>query len=258
MKDKYTIFIVTVGITYFVLYTYLFSNMQFWITDIFHCYKVMDFADYLKDHIHIFFYIFLFFFMSFYIIKMLYFVFIEIFKLKDLKNYINLLKVKQYKNVIIINTEEKLAFNFLNKIVISTSILKDNDKQEKKSIFLHEKGHLINKDSYKMLLANLLLSLFPAFIKNKLTKNYILSLETKADKYASKFIGNLKLAKSLLKIKTFYSYQPMMNNFTEERLKILLENGEVKIPKIIHILIIVLLTSLFISIIYKTCLCGIM
>jgi len=258
MKNKYTLFLLFTGFLYFALYVFLFTNMQFWTLDIVHCFKIMPFGDYIKDHIHIYFFIFLFFVMSFYILKMIYMAVKEVFRVYTLKKYINLLKIKEIKNLMIINTEEKIAFNFFNKVIISNSILKTLNKNERKSIFLHEKGHLLNKDSYKMLLSNLMLSLFPDFIKNRLYRSYILTLETNADKYASMFIDKFQVAKSLLKMKTINAVYPMMNNFTEERLKTLLEENNVKIPKLVHILIVLILSVIFSTIIYKTCLCGIM
>jgi Zn-dependent protease with chaperone function len=258
MKDKYTLFLLFTGFLYFVLYEFLFENMQFWTTDVVHCYKIMPFVEYLKDHLHIYFFMFLFFVMSFYILKTVYIAVKEIFRIYTLKKHINLLKLKKIKNLIIINTEEKLAFNFFNKIIISNSILKSLNKKERKSIFLHEKGHLLNKDGYKMLLSNLILSLFPKFIKNMLYKSYILTLEINADRYASMFIDKFQIAKSLLNMKTAQAHYPMMNNFTEERLKTLLEENDIKIPKTVHLIIIFILTLIFFTIFYKTCLCGIM
>ncbi|WP_297454506.1 M48 family metalloprotease [Persephonella sp.] len=258
MRDKYTLFILLIGTIYLSIYLFLLKNVQLWLIDAVHCFKVMNLKEYLINHIHIFVFIVLFLLMSAFITKTLYVGLHETLRFHELKKYINLLKIKEYKNIVIIDTQQDIAFNYLNKIVISHTILKNLSKEDKKSIFLHEKGHLINKDSYKMLLSSLMLSLFPNFIKNRLTKSYILNLETKADKYALNFINNLQLAKSLLKIKTSNSYQPMMSNFTEERLKVLLENKKIGIPIIANLLIITLLCILFFSFIYKTCFCGIM
>ena len=258
MRDKFTGFIAIIGTLYIALYVYLTMNIQMWLIDVVHCFKVMEFKVYLIDHINIFFYIALFFFMSFYISKMLYILFKELYRFYTLNKYISILKIKRLKNILVIDTEEKLAFNFLNKIVISKSILDNFSGEERKSIFWHEKGHLINGDSYKILFSNLILSLFPEKIKNTILKSYILFLETNADRFALKFIDTVNLAKSLLKFKSSTSLNPMMNNFTEDRLKTMLEGNDIQIPKFIHILIILITAVIFVSIIYKTCLCGIM
>lgn len=116
-----------------------------------------------------------------------------------------------------------------------------------------------NKDSFKLVFANFIFKLFPDFIKKYIKKSYILFLETKADRYALNFIDAKFLANTLLKFKTLSSYsQPMMNNFTEERIKNLFEEENIKLPKVIHLIVLLILITLFIAIIYKTCFCGIM
>ena len=131
-------------------------------------------------------------------------------------------------------------------------------KVEKKSVFLHEKGHLISRDNYKIIFTKAGLALFPNFIRENLLKRYILFLETKADKYASRYINKTDLAKTILHLKSAESYHPMINNFTEERLKVLLQEKNVTIPLTVYMVITFLLSFfLFISI-YKTCFCGAM
>ncbi|RUM50312.1 MAG: hypothetical protein DSY47_01990 [Hydrogenothermus sp.] len=251
-------FLLLVSFLYFYLFFKLVSNLKFWIADLQNCYKVMQLKWFLIEHINIFFYMFLFLVMGFYITKAIFTFIFSLKKLFEIKRSIFLLKIKQFKNVIVIDYPSIVAFNFLNKIVLSNKIFKKLNKKERKTVFLHEKGHLNSLDSFKLFFADILLSLFPNFLKEKIFKIFVLASEENADRFATKIVGKKALADTLLNVVSLNSSYPLMNNFTQERLKLLLEEEDVKIPKYIWLIYIFLISILFLLIYYKTCLCGAM
>jgi len=251
-------FLLLLSFLYLFLFFKLATNIRLWILDLQSCYKVMQLNWFLVEHINIFFYIFLFSVMGFYITKTVFIFISSLKRLFEIKKIIGLLKIKQFKNLVIIDYPSVVAFNFLNKIILSGEIFNKLNKKERKTVFLHEKGHLSSMDSLKLFIVDVLLSLFPEFLKRKIFKVFMLASEENADKFASKVVGKKTLANTLLNVVALNSYYPLMNNFTQERLKILLEEKDVKIPKYIWIIYILLISILFLLIYYKTCLCGAM
>ncbi len=251
-------FILFSSFLYLYLFSYLISNLELWIFDLQSCYKVMSLSWFLTEHINIFFYLALFLVMSFFLVRTLFIFGIKLKKLVDINKNINLLKVKKIRNLVIIDYPSVVAFNFLNKIILSKEIFNKLNKKERKTIFLHEKGHLKSLDSLKMLIADILLSLFPNWIKQKVLDAFILSSEKNADKFAINFVGKKTLANTLINVVSLNTVYPLMNNFTQERLKLLIEEKDVKIPKYIWIVYIFFVVVFFLLIYYKTCLCGAM
>ncbi len=258
MINRYTFFTFLLGIVYIGLYIVLLVNTNLWINDLVNCFKKMDFFEYFIDHLNIMLFLALALIMSVYISKALYTGFKEIYKLYLLNRFIDVLKIKKFKNLVVIDTDENLAFNLFNKIVVSDKVLKHFDKKSKKSIFLHEKGHLLNKDSYKLLITNIIFSLFPKSLTEKFSKFFVLKVELEADKYATKFVDKIEFAKTLIKFKSFQSSYPMMNGFTEERLKLLLENKDVPLPKLLPITFFSILFIILLTVIFNICICGLM
>ncbi len=257
MKDKYIFLILLAAVAYITLFIYLADNISFWLEDEKRCFEVMEFWSFIKNHTHIFLFQLLFVLMGFQLLKSLYTGLIEIKRLKELSKVVELLKVKTYKNLVVIDTNEKIAFNLLDKIIVSKPVL-SMSKSEKRSIFFHEKGHLLSRDSFKIIFAKIGLLLFPNFIREKLLKRYVLFLEANADRYASRYVKKTDLAKTILQLKSTNSYYPMANNFTEERLKVLLEGKTLPVPWSVYVLIGFLLAFFILVLLYKTCFCGVM
>ncbi|HIE58828.1 MAG TPA: hypothetical protein EYH43_05690 [Persephonella sp.] len=260
MKKNNIIFSFLLLVSFFYIYLFfkLASYLEFWIIDLQNCYKVMKLNWFLIEHINIFFYIFLFLVMGFYITKAVFTFIFSLKKLLEIKRNIFLLKIKQFKNIIVIDYPSIVAFNFLNKIVLSNKIFKKLNKKERKTIFLHEKGHLNSLDSFKLFFTDILLTLFPNFLKEKIFRIFVLASEENADKFATKIVGKKVLADTLLNVVSLNSSYPLMNNFTQERLKLLLEDKDVKVPKYIWFIYIFFISILLLLVYYKTCLCGAM
>ncbi|NPA52342.1 MAG: M48 family metalloprotease [Aquificae bacterium] len=258
MKNKLFFLMVFLISTYVYIYFLLISNLESWIVDIKSCFKVMEKADFFIEHTNVFFYLILFGFMSFSVLKVFIKAFLELKKAFLLKNSINLLKIKSYKNIIIINFPKPVAFNFLDKIVLSSTILKGLSKKEKKAVFYHEVGHLKNLDSFKLFVINIALSLFPKLVNKKLFSGVLLEAEHNADTFASLKVGKESLANALINVKSLISSYPLMNNFTQKRIEMLLEKKDFKLPKTIWFISLFFFTTLFLLLCYKTCFCGTM
>jgi Zn-dependent protease with chaperone function len=260
MKTNNTVFLLLVSVSLLYLYIFfkLVLNLGFWIIDLQNCYKVMHLKWFLLEHLNVFFYLFLFIIMGFYITKTIFIFILKLRRLFQIRKSINLLKIKNLKNIVIIDYPSVIAFNFLDKIVLSNSLFKTLDKNQRKTVFLHEKGHLNSFDSFKIFVVEILLSLFPKFIKEKVFKFFILILEKNADKFAEKIVGKALVANTLLKVISLNTSYPLMNNFTQERLKILLEEKEPKMPFYVWIAYLLLVSLILALVFYKTCLCGAM
>ncbi len=256
-------FLITIGL-YFYYYYFLVSDLPVWINDLKVCGSVMDLVPFIKGHLNIFLYLTFFFLMSFFILK-------TIFQfLRNLKNYFGLVKfinsntLKKYKNLYIVNSKESFAFSFgifKTGIVISKEIFKNFSKDEIRNIYLHEKGHLISGDSHKLFIFSILANLFPERIKNKLIKDFSVLKEIEADDFCSHRTDKLDLARTLLKFYTMNSKinLPMMNNYTELRIKFLtdeLNYKNIKVENIYFSFFTLLGIFIFLTYLFQYCLCG--
>ncbi|HHG74883.1 MAG TPA: hypothetical protein ENK22_07535 [Persephonella sp.] len=243
---------------YTALYVFLLENISVWIGDIKACYSVMGINSFIFNHFHIFIYLFIFLIMSYYIFKVLTFFLKTVQEVLKLKKQIEKLRLKTFKNFVVIDTDIPVSFNFLNSVVISSSVLKILNREEKKAVFYHEIGHLKNYDSMKFFLSEIILSLLPENLKNLLKKQLITFSEFSADMYALQRVSKKDLFSAVLKLKEEKNKYPQASAFIEERFLFAFENKKQRINP--SVLIIQLIPAVvFIGvIIYKTCFCGAM
>lgn len=243
---------------YFFLFLFLGSNLEFWLKDISACYTKMDFVSFLKNHLNIFLYLSILLVFMFYFSNFLLSFMKNLFHYLKMKKTLEKLWLKKYKNLVILDTKELIAFNFglfRRYIVLSKGVLNLN-KQEKKHIFNHEKIHFLGNDSLKFFAVSVLSSLFPK--GKKLEKVYKLAREIEVDLTVEK--NKYDYLKTLLKFveKKSYVSVPMANLYIGERLNFVLEEKEPPIPKYIFFLLFSILSIFTFAFAYKTCFCGVM
>ncbi|WP_457622823.1 M48 family metalloprotease [Persephonella sp.] len=259
----FTAFIIVV-VLYFSYYYFLIKGIPIWIYDIKNCYKNMEFITFFENHINIFLYILLFLSASFFIIRTIIISIKSILNHYKLNRYLNNNTYKKFKNLYILDTDNYLAFNtgiISRKIIISKKILDKFSKEERKHVFLHEKGHLINGDSFKLFIFSILSNLFPKKIGKRLLKDFSLLKEIEADMFCISKKDRLELAGTVLR---FYSNKynttiPMMNNYLNIRIKFLLGDltyEELKPEKIYFSFGSLLLLFILLSYIFNYCLCS--
>ena len=245
-------------ILYTALYIFLYENTGLWVNDIKACYSVMSINNFIFNHFHIFIYLLIFSFMTFSLFKILHTTFKTIIDLINLRKYLQRIKVKSFKNLMIIDTETPVSFNFFNTVVISESVLKILNKDEKKAVFYHEIGHLNNYDSVKFLFSDIILSVLPENLGNLLKRQLITFSEFSADMYAMQKVSKKDLFSAVLKIKEEKNRHPQATSFVEERLLFAFDNKNQKINPYILIIQLLPAVALLGVIIYKTCFCGAM
>ncbi len=256
-SDYLFYFLIGSSFVYVAYFVYLISNMNFWLWDLKNCFSMMEFKDFLINHIHIFFYLFSTPIVSFFLLKTVFKGFKNLRQYLLLKNFIQTQKKREFKNIIIIPSNRYIAFNFgilKRRIVLSTKVL-SLAKEEKKYIFSHEKAHFIHKDSLKFFIFSILSEMFP--FSKKLKKDFVLLKEIEADKQVKK--DKAKYAQVLL---NFYQSKletdiPLAGGFLKDRFFFLLEEKEPKIS----LYIVVPIGFVFIAIlsfVLKNCFCGVM
>ena len=256
-------FFVTVGL-YLYYYYFLISDLPVWVNDLKACGSVMELGSFIKGHLNIFAYLFITGVMTFFILKTIYKFFINLKEYFRLQKYIKKHTIKRYKNLRIIDTKDNIAFSFgifKTGIALSKNLFKNFSKKEIKNIYLHEKGHLLNGDSYKLFIFSILANLFPSKLRDKLIKDFSLLKEVEADDYCSEKTDKIQLAQTILK---FYSVQanlhiPMMNSYIETRIKFLTEELNYKKinPQNVYFTFLALLIFfLLLSYLFQYCLCG--
>ncbi len=259
----FSIFLLVIGL-YIYYYYFLITTAPIWIHDLKNCFKSMEFLPFIENHINIFFYLSVLLFSSYLIIKTVFLFF------KSLRDYVRLNRFirnnmrKRFKNLYIINSDQLLAFNtgiIKRKIVISTKILDLFSHEEKKNVFFHEKGHLINGDSYKLFIFSVLVNLFPRKLADKFLKDFSLLKEIEADMFCTKDRKRIDLANTVLR---FYEYKaglavPMMNSYLSQRIQFLLGNlsyKDIRPEKIYMKFGFLLLLFISFSYIFNYCLCS--
>ncbi len=227
-------FLVVIGL-YFYYFYFLVSNISVWIYDLQNCYKNMEFISFLENHLNIFLYLALFFVATFYIFRTFIHGIKSMYGYFQLTSYIKNNLYKKFKNLYIINSDQLVAFNigfFKRKIILSKPVLDIFSKEERKNVFLHEKGHLLGGDSYKLFIFSILTNLFPKKLGDRLLKDFSLLKEVEADMFCAKERSKIDIANTVLR---FYSYKsepaiPMMNSYLHQRIQFLL--GDASYEKI--------------------------
>ncbi len=258
MKNKYFVYSLLLITIYLYLYISLLKNVNLWIYDLKACFSVMNFTDFLENHLNVFFYLLLTSVMSIFLIKASVNLFKDIFTGFQLLNALKKIKSKQYKNLYLIKDETVIAFNMFNKIFISEGALKKLSKDSLKAIFYHEIGHLKNFHSLKLLIINFSYNLLFLPQKKEFLKNALLELEVEADKNALKFITMENLAYTLLNIKEMRNSNLMMNTFTLDRLQIHFHEKKIELSKFYYLVLIFIFLATVIVNVYRTCFCGLM
>lgn len=124
------------------------------------------------------------------------------------------------------------CFGFINpKIYISTATVAIADKGELEAVLLHERFHLKHKDTFTMLFASSVQSLFLFFpLFSDLFRNFRIEQEIKADQYAIARLGNdqplINILKKLLHAPTpNFVYAPAIaeEDTLESRIKALIK-----------------------------------
>ncbi len=260
MKRSDVIFFlyICVSTVYFSLFLFLGKNIEFWLRDISACYTQMNFANFLKNHLHIFLYLFIFQVLAFYFSNFLLSFMKNLFHYLKMKKTLEKLWLKRYKNLIILDTKELVAFNFglfRRYIVLSKGVL-NLRKQEKKHIFYHEKIHFLGNDSLKFFAVSVLSPLFPK--GKELEKIYKLAREIEVDLTVEE--DRYDYLKTLLNFveKKSYVSVPMANLYIDERLNFVLEDKKPPVPKYIFFLLFFILSIFTFALVYKTCFCGVM
>ncbi len=120
---------------------------------------------------------------------------------KSISNLIKDLNLEE--KTIVIKTNQKFAYclGIKNpKIYISTGIISRLSKKELEAVLRHEQYHLENHDTFTMIIASVVHSLFPFFpILDDLIKKYRIEREIKADKFAVQHLGESSTLISALK-----------------------------------------------------------
>ena len=121
------------------------------------------------------------------------------------------------KIVMIIDSEKPFAFCIgihEQRIYISTALTEIMNINELEAILLHEKYHLLKKDSLVLFIASILRTLFPFFpIVSDLLAHYKITREIEADNYAVSKLGNSLTVISVLR--KFLSFpSPSFTNST--------------------------------------------
>ncbi|ACO04576.1 MAG TPA: hypothetical protein DEP48_05255 [Persephonella sp.] len=259
----FVIFLSVVGL-YFYYYYFLITTAPTWIIDLKNCFIEMDFLPFLENHLNIFLYLSLLVISSFLIVKTIFSLFRSIFGYFKLNSYINRNLYKRFKNLYIINSDQIVAFNtgfFKRKIVISKQILDIFSKDEKKTVFLHEKGHLKNGDSYKLFIFSVLVNLFPKKLADKLLKDFSLLKEIEADMFCVSDRKKVELANTVLR---FYTYRtgvsvPMMNSYLSQRIQFLLGHlsyEDFKVERVYLSFSLLLTVFILFSYVFNYCLCS--
>ncbi len=257
-SDVIFFFYICVATVYFFLFLFLGKNIEFWLRDISACYTQMDFANFLKNHLHIFLYLFIFQVLAFYLSKFLLSFVKNLFYYLKMKKTLEKLWLKRYKNLVIIDTKELVAFNFglfRRYIVLSKGVL-NLRKQEKKHIFNHEKTHFLGNDSLKFFAVSVLSSLFPK--GKELEKVYKLAREIEVDLDVEKDKYNYLKTLLMFVEKKSYVSVPMANLYINERFNFILEDKEPPFPKYIFFLLFFIMSIFTFVLVYKTCFCGVM
>ncbi|WP_457639075.1 M56 family metallopeptidase [Persephonella sp.] len=245
-------------VLYITAYLVILVNIPAWTADVKGCFSVMELEEFLLNHINVFLYITAFIFMSVYLVKAVLKTLQTAVKTKKTTDAVKNLKVKKYKNLIVIKSKDPLAFNILNNIVISTEVLKKLSKQEKKAVFYHEKGHLKNLDSYRYILVFFAVSLLPGKISKAVAKQIILSMELSADRYALRQVKAEELAEAVLKLKNHSSPLPAGTTFTTYRLEVVLGLKKENFPVLLMSVCTGVLIFITALLVYKNCFCGVM
>lgn len=152
-----------------------------------------------------------------------------LFQIRQLKK--NLIKYKQAnrslysllkklsleKIVMVIDSEKPFAFCIgihQQRIYISTALTKIMNTNELEAILLHEKYHLLKKDSLILFIASVLKTVFPFFpIISDLLAHYKINREIEADNYAVRKLENSATVISVLR--KFLSFpSPVIANAT--------------------------------------------
>ena len=250
--------LISTAVTYFSLFYFLGKNLEFWIKDIFACYEKMDFSVFLKDHLHIFLYLFMFFGLTFFFSKFLLSLWKNILYYLNMKKIVEKLLLKKYKNILILDSSELIAFNFglfKRYIVLSKGVL-NLKRQEKKHIFSHEKTHFLGNDSFKFFVVSVITYLF--LNGKKLEKIYKLIREVEVDLAVEKNrYAYLNTLLRFLERKPYVS-MPMANLYLGERFNFILEEKEPQMPKYIFLLPLITLAVFVLVTLYKMCFCGVM
>jgi beta-lactamase regulating signal transducer with metallopeptidase domain len=120
---------------------------------------------------------------------------------KSISNLIKDLNLEE--KTIVIKANEKFAYCLgikSPKIYISTGIISRLSKKELEAVLRHEQYHLENYDTFTMIIASVVHSLFPFFpILEDLIKKYRIEREIKADKFAIQHLGESSTLISALK-----------------------------------------------------------
>ncbi len=257
MRRSDYIFYLTIGagFLYILYFLYLVSNIKFWLEDLETCYFSMDRYSFFINHVHIYFYLLSFPFVLYFLTKTFLKGYFHIKKYIQIKSCIKTAKIKEIKNIIIVDFKGYTAFNiglFSRKLVFSKDTL-NLPKEDKKIIFAHEKAHFKHRDSLKFFLFSVFAELFP--FSKKMKENFFLLKEIEAD--MSVDTDRLRYAELLL---NFYQSKikgdiPLAGGYINRRFEFILEGKRPEFS------IYFLLPSAFfifflLSFVFKTCFCG--
>lgn len=145
-----------------------------------------------------------------------------------------LAKLELTQKTYIVENDKPFAYCFgvrNPKIYISTATVSLMNNKELEAIFLHEKYHIDNKDTFTMLLASICQSLFPFFpLLTDLLHNYRIEREIKADQNAIDKLGSSQplisvLRKLLIQPSFVLSNAPAIadHDTLEPRIKVLMK-----------------------------------
>lgn len=116
--------------------------------------------------------------------------------------------------LVFVTEDSPLAFTFgffKPRIVISEGLVEVLEPEELKAVLLHEKYHVLKKDSFKIFILRALFNkVFPLGLINRLMHSFSVTMELRADKYAQKSLGGEQqfLASALLKLIQFKTAPP--------------------------------------------------
>jgi len=256
-SDVYFYFLIVGALFSLLLTGYFIKNLHFWISDIKNCYSLMNKTTFFMYHFHIFIYIFSLPILVFMWIRTIFKGYVLVREYTKIKMLIHKKTLKKFKNIIILDTENLIAFNFGIKniqIVLSKGLLKEK-KDFKKSVYQHEKAHFSGKDSMKLFIISIISNLFPFpdYIKSK----FSLLKEIEADESIKR--NKIAYAQTLLNFyQKKYSFEiPMANGYIKDRIMFILENKKPETRKLIFIPAIFVFMFIVANL-FKLCFCGAM
>ncbi|GIW61670.1 MAG: hypothetical protein KatS3mg089_0522 [Patescibacteria group bacterium] len=174
---------------------------------------------------------------------------------KSISNLIKDLNLEE--KTIVIKTNEKFAYCLgikSPKIYISTGIISRLSQKELEAVLRHEQYHIENHDTFTMIIASVVHSLFPFFpILDDLIKKYRIEREIRADKFAIQHLGESSaLISALKKLLTFPTTGNTLmtaiadQDTLEPRIFSLIKRKDVKYPFRLRNIFITIFSSLVI------------